>query len=268
MGRRIAIDLGGTYLRVGVIENNKILEYVNYETPKNKKKLLKLLVKLISDFMVDVEGIGVATPGPLKEGVIKNTPNLPLKNFDLKKFLKRRFKTRVEVENDADCVALAEFKLGCKKKNFFVVTIGTGIGGGIFVNGELYKGKNSAGEVGHIILEDGKDWEYWWKFYRRMSKDYFGRDILFKELLKMKNKKSREILNESSDVLAKGISSLINIFDPEVVILSGGIKETGRKFLKYIKKDSKKYIFLPGKFEIRWTKLKHPGMLGASLLLD
>jgi len=268
MGKRVAVDLGGTHLRVGVVEDNKIIEYVKYDTPKNRKELLSLLVNSISDFMVDVEGIGIAVPGPLEKGVIKNTPNIPLKNFDIKKFLGRRFKTRVEVENDANCVALAEAKWGCQKKNFFVLTIGTGMGGGVFIDGKLYKGTGFAGELGHIILDEGRDLEMLWKIYRKLAREYFGKDILFKELLRIGNKKSKEVLRGSSDVLAQGIVSLVNVLDPEVVVLSGGIKETGRRFLSSIKKDMKKYNFIPRKVDVTWTKLKHPGILGASLLLD
>ena len=108
MDKKIVIDLGGTNLRVGVMRKNKILKYVKTKTPKNKKDLLDEMINSISMFFdKDIKGIGVASPGPLENGIIKNTPNVPLKNFNLKKFLEKNFKTRVEIENDANCVALA-----------------------------------------------------------------------------------------------------------------------------------------------------------------
>jgi len=215
----------------------------------------------------NVRAIGIASPGPLKNGIILNPPNLPLRNFNLRKFLEHKFKVRVEIENDAKCVALAEARLGCKKKNFFILTLGTGIGGGVIINRELYTGEDYGGELGQIILDNGRTFEELWKEHRRLSEKYFGRVILVTDLLKIKNKKAKKILKDTSRYVGQGIASLINVFDPEIVILSGGIKETGDKFLKMIKKNTYRYVMLPKKTPIKWTSLEHPGILGASLLV-
>lgn len=271
MSKIIAVDLGGTYLRVALVKKNKILKYIKKNTPKEKKALLKEMVDSISQLMKrnekDIKAIGVASAGPLKQGIIKNPPNLPLKNFNLKKFLQDKFKKRVEIGNDANCVALAEAKFGCKKKNFIVLTLGTGIGGGIIVNNNLYDGEGYGGELGHIILNEGRDLENLWKNSRELSYKYFGKVLLVKDLLAMKDKNAKKILQQTSIYLGQGIASLINIFDPEIVILSGGIKETGKAFLEIVKKQTQKYSILPKKTQISWTKLKHPGILGASLLV-
>ncbi len=265
----IAVDLGGTYLRTALIENHRIIKYIKKETPKTKKELLEHLYSTIASLMSkDVKGIGVASPGPLKDGIIKNPPNLPLKNFNLKKELQGKFKVKVVVENDANCVALAESNLGCKKRNFIILTLGTGIGGGVIINNKLYFGEGCGGELGHIILDKGKDFESLWKESRILSKKYFGKTLLIKDLLKKKDKKAKEILKRTSNYLGQGIASLINIFDPEVVILAGGVKETGNSFLNMVKKQVNKYVILPHVPKIRWTKFKHPGILGASLLVE
>ena len=86
-------------------------------------------------------------------------------------------------------------------------------------------------------------------------------------MLKKRDRKNKKILNEVSKYLGQGIASLINVFDPEVVILAGGVRETGQVFLNMIKKQTEKYIMIPNKPDIRWTKLKHPGILGAGLLI-
>ncbi len=264
----ITIDLGGTNLRVALVRGNKIINYKKRKTPKQKHNLIIALFDSISSLMTkNVRAIGIASPGPLENGIIKNPPNLPLQNFNLKEKVKKVFNKKTVVENDASCVALAEMKLGCKKKNFIVLTLGTGIGGGIIINGELYKGSGYAGELGHIILDKGKDFEAIWKKNRGLVKKYFGKKLLIKDLLKKKDKKVKRILNKISKCLGEGIASLINIFDPEIVILSGGVKETGNKFLNMIKKETKKYVALPRMPEIEWTKLEHPGILGASLLV-
>ncbi len=264
----IAVDLGGTNLRVGLVINNKVTEYIKVRTPKTKKKLINELFNNISKLIEPgTKGIGIASPGPLINGIIKNPPNLPLKNFNLKKALQKKFKLKTEVENDANCVALAESKVGCKKNNFFALTLGTGIGGGVIINGKLYTGEGYASEPGHIILDQNKDFETLWKEKIKNAKKHFGKKITIKEMIEKRDKFSKKALDGIIDVIAKGTGSLINVFDPEVVILMGGIRETGNAFLKPLKKQTKKYVLLPRKPDIQWSKIKHPGILGASLLI-
>jgi glucokinase len=256
----VAVDLGGTNLRAALFSNGKILRYIKRSTPKTKDELLKTLVDVILEvFEEGVQAIGMGSPGPLKNGVIQNPPNLPLKNFDLKKFLERKFKVRVEIENDARCVAISESRFGCKKKNFIILTLGTGIGGGIIINGNLYHGMGNAGEFGSIVLNNKKTFEKWWQEYRQ--------DFILKDLMKSNDPKSKQVIEELVSCLGQGIGSLINIFDPEVVVLMGGVREAGRRFLEMIKKESYKYVIFPKKTPIIWSKLDHPGLLGASLLI-
>jgi predicted NBD/HSP70 family sugar kinase len=271
MKKIIAIDLGGTNLRASLVVNNKIVKYMKNKTPKNEKELIDLLFKNIQLLMdKDVKGIGVSCAGPLKDGIIRNPPNLPLKNYNLKAALERRFKKRVKVFNDAHCVALAESLLGVKKKNFIILTLGTGVGGGIIINGKLYEGQGFGGEMGHMILDDGKDFEslVGWKNTRELTKKAFGKELLINDLIKINNKKSKEILDKLTIHLGQGIGSLINIFDPEIVVLAGGVRETGSVFLDMIRKEVKKYSILPKTTPIQWSKLDHPGSLGASLLIN
>lgn len=257
----IAIDLGGTNLRVALVKNNKIVKYVKKKTPKDGKQLLDELCKSISSLMSKkVKGIGAGVPGPVINGIIKNPPNIKVKNFDFKSYLRNKFKVRVEVENDANCVALAEAVYGYKKKDFLVITLGTGVGGGVVLNGQLYCGEGYAGEIGHIILDKGKYFEDYWKKHRKNS--------LVKDMVKSRDKKDRANLNKLTDYVAQAIASMINVFDPELIVLAGGAREAGNKFLNLIKKKSKKYIFLPKRYGIKWTKLKYPGILGASLLVN
>ena len=294
----IGIDIGGTNLRVSLIENYKIKQYIKIRTPREKSAFISELFNLIDKIITnDVKGIGVASPGPLKDGIIQNPPNLKfLHNFNLKKALEQRFRKKVVLENDAKCVALAELYLGCKKNNFIILTLGTGVGGGIIINKKLYRGGGYAGELGHIILDNGEDFESLAasKALKRLTKEAFGRELLVNELLKMKNgtynslekepserlrtsvrsfqvntkEKARKILDEISMYLGQGIASLINIFDPEIVVIAGGIRETGSSFLNMIKKQVEKYSILPKKTKIEWSRLEHPGTLGASLLIS
>ncbi|MDD5700202.1 MAG: ROK family protein [Candidatus Nanoarchaeia archaeon] len=269
MTKKIGVDLGGTFLRVGIVKDNKVLKYIKKQTPKTEKELVNEMAKSISECMSkDVVGIGVACPGPLKDGIIYNTPNLPFKNFNLKRFLQNRFKKRVEIKNDAHCVALAESKLGCRKKNFIVLTLGTGIGGGIVIDGKLYEGEGYAGELGHLVINHGKYLETLWQENRKMAIGTFGGKFSIKDIFNKKDKVAREIIREIVMYLGQGIGSLISVFDPEVVILMGGVREAGNKLIRLITNEAKKYTIFPRIPKIKWSKLDHPGILGASLLID
>jgi len=267
----LAVDLGGTNLRMAVIKDRKVLEYWKERTPKTSRGIKAKLFELIDGFMADdIKGIAVASPGPLKGGTIMNPPNLPLRNYNLKAELQKKYKVPVVVKNDADCVAFAELKMGCKKDNFILLTLGTGIGGGVIMNGQLYRGEGYAGELGHIILNDGKDFEELAasKRLNEVTTKAFGKPKMFSELMKMRNGKANKILDEFTEYYGQGIASLIHCFDPEAVILAGGVREAGNRFLNMIKKRSRNHFEFPKKTPIRWSELKHPGIMGASLFLE
>lgn len=245
MTKVVTVDLGGTHIRVARVENNKIVKYIKKATPKNKKDILNELCRSIDECLTKgVKGIAISYAGHVENNVVKISPNLPLKGINLERFLQKKYKMKIVIENDANCAAIAEIKFGIKKKNFFVLTIGTGIGGGIVVDGKLFKGSNCGGELGHIILNNRKDFEY---HYQR-------------------SKNNKEKL---ADILGQGIASLVSVFDPEIVVLSGGLKRyAGLDFIKKIRKKTQKYMFLHRSPQINWSKLKHPETMGASTLID
>jgi len=276
----IAFDIGGTSIRCGLVLNNKILKVVSCDTPKSKELLLEKIVELAGNFMRDdVVGIGVGFPAPVKDGVVKNPPNVDLKNFNLKKYLEKKFGKRVEIANDVGCVALAELKMGIKRRNFFVIALGTGIGGGVVIDGKLYRGAGGYGsELGHIFVR-GKDFESLWKETKRRIEKEFGRGTLIRdlcEILGLRGKgqgirdkeKAREILEEAADYLGEGIASIVSVLDSEVVVLGGGIRDSGKVFLEMVNKSVAKYSFLPTKIRVVWGKVDMGGVIGASLLLD
>ena len=296
----IAFDIGGTSIRCGIVRGKKILKVVRCATPKSRKLFLDKIVEMGNEFMDtpldskhrtgrdDVVGVGVGFPAPVKDGVVKNPPNVRLKNFNLKKYLETQLdskhrtgqgKIRVEVANDVDCVALAELKFGIKRKNFFVIALGTGIGGGVVIDGELYHGGSGYGsELGHIII-NGKDFESLWKGTKRKIEREFGKGVLIRDLCKMvdgrwlmvdgkKNKaRAREILEEAADYLGEGIASVVSVLDSEIVVLGGGVRDSGKGFLRMVNKSVGKYSFLPKKVKVVFGKVDEAGVMGASLLL-
>ncbi len=269
----IAVDLGGSNLRVALVRNNKIIRLIRKKTGKTKEGILSDMNNSIFELInKDVKGIGIASPGPLKNGIIINPPNIPFRNFNMKRYFQNKFKIRIEVDNDANCVALAEHKLGAGrgKNNFFILTLGTGIGGGVVIMGKVYKSKDIGTELGNIYLTRNKTFEQLvgGKAISKITKEYFGEELNLSELMKINNAKSRRLLDEITEYYAQGIGSLINIFNPEIVVLAGGMREAGQRFLNVIRKKVEKYVTLPAHYKIVWSKLEEPGILGAALLID
>ncbi|MDA3836713.1 MAG: ROK family protein [Nanoarchaeota archaeon] len=264
----IAFDIGGTNTRCALVEKNKIIKFDSIKTPKTRKKFLDNVCSMTEAFMSpNVKGIGIAFPSTIEKGIVKHPTNVPLKNFDLARYIEGKFKKKCKILNDASCVALAEAHLGCKKKDFFVLTLGTGIGGGIIVDGKIYQGIGRGSEFGHMYVR-GADFESLWKATKKKIIRYYGEGVLVKDLVKIKEKKCKDILLEAADYLGEGIASIVTILDPETVILAGGIKESGPVFLKMIQDSVKKYAFIQRKIPVSWSKLSEPGILGASLLID
>lgn len=265
----LAFDIGGTSIRCAVVRGRKILKMIREKTPKTRKSFLEKISEMGNSLMEkDIVGVGVGFPAPVKDGVVKNPPNIRLKNFDLKKYLEKEFGKRVEIANDVDCVALAELKFGVRRKNFFVIALGTGIGGGVVIDGELYSGGSGYGsELGHILI-DGKDFESLWKETKKRIKEEFGKGVLVRDLVKMRNKKAQDILKEAAGYLGEGIASVVSVLDSEIVVLGGGVRDSGNKFLKMVDKEVKRKSFLPTKIRIVFGKVEEGGVIGASLLLD
>ena len=263
----IVFDIGGTSMRSALMKNNQILKYASIPTPKTKAEFLEKIVEFIDGFnSSNVKGIGIGIAGPVKDGVIKNAPNLVLKNFDLRKYLMKKYHKRVEIKNDAECFTIAELKKGSRLRNFLLITVGTGIGGGIVIDGKDYRGMGYGAEFGHMYIQD-EQWETLWKKTRARIKKEFGKELLIRDFVKMNDKKSKLILDECTDYFGKGIASLISAFDPEAVFIGGGVRDSGKYFIESVKKKVEKYSFIPRKTPIKWTTLENPGIIGASLLI-
>ena len=279
------MDIGGNKIDIGLVRGNKIIKTITFKTKKTKKALLNQIcdaIKLILGGQTSkIKGIGIGVASPVLNGVVLNPPNLPLKNFNLQKYLRSKFKVKVKVENDVNCYALAELKYGFGKKlnNFVFVTIGTGIGGAIVFNKKLYISKGSAGEVGHIIISDSRNkcgaghfgcFESMasGKALLKLSKEKMGKEYLAKELVLMArrgNKKARLVIDSISKYLGKGFVSIANMFDPDAIIVSGGVVEAGNMLF------SKARIILRknsmGKTKLLISEIEKGALLGAATLI-
>jgi len=226
----IGIDIGGTKTR-GILfdaSKNKILDKFIILTPQNKREFLLELKNQVEKLMKQkkIKGIGVGLPGIVNytTGELIKAPNLSFLNgWNAKKEF-NKFRIPIKSDNDSRCFLRAEYMLGAVKnyKNALALTVGTGIGGGMMINGEIYYGKNnSAGEFGHMIINNGKSFE------------------------ELGAKKAFLKYGDRSKVIGIGVANLINSFNPDVVVLGGGGIVSGKVNLDKVKKTARKYVKSP-----------------------
>ncbi len=241
------IDIGGTNI---IIIDNRIKRF---KTPKTKKQLISLIRNNTKGKL----GIGVA--GIVENGKVLNSPNIPyLNNLDLKKEL------NAVVDNDVNCFTLAEARLGAGKRKHIVfgLTLGTGVGGALVINNKVYR--SSAGEIGHHIINFNG-----YKcicgnrgcFEEYCSKRFFKRKHVSSE------KASQPVFNEYAKYLGIGLANIINIIDPDIIVIGGGITKAHKHFLFKAKQEARKRVLNPNnRTEIKLANLKESVAIGARLL--
>lgn len=280
----IGIDVGGTKILGIVLNKKKVIETKKIQTPQNKKEFTKELIKLIKELSQKrkIKGIGLGLPGVVnrKKGTIINLPNIPtIKNLNIVKIIQKEFKIPVKIEKDVNCMALAElhFGLAKNKTNAVAITIGTGLGGGIIINKKLVIGKGSAGEVGHLnIYPNGHKCtcgnygcleEYTAsRAIKRYSQEAGFKNKTPKEiedLARKGNKKAKKIYEKLGYFLAIGLSDIIKVLHPEIIILSGNISNASDIFLEKTIKEVKKRTYFQI-CEIKKSKLKQTPAIGAA----
>ncbi len=259
----IGIDLGGTNLTGGIVSDTYTIKR-KYSVPTNqrwtKTELLDAMETLCRELMKGApagaqkpEAIGIGVPGTANQqtGRLEYANNLAAEDFDIPGEMEQRLGITAAFENDANAAAWAEFQIGCGRgtNNFILLTLGTGVGGGVIVNGQLMRGVNyAAGELGHMVLyPEGRPctcgrigcFEMYGSATGLLQdvRDLRGRFPASPLFDNQEELDGRRILGEAkrgdgcaglalkryvSD-LAQGITNLINIFQPEVLALGGGI---------------------------------------------
>ncbi|MGV8152567.1 MAG: ROK family protein [Candidatus Nanoarchaeia archaeon] len=282
----VGVDIGGTKMLAILFDGKKAVKLEKLETEQKKNKFVKEIIKVIEDISrgYKIEGIGLGLPGLLdrKNGEIINLPNLHMKNIPIKKIVEKHFKVPVIIEKDANCMAIAEHRLGLAKsrKNAIVLTLGTGIGGGFILNNNLYIGRGCAAEVGHMNIEPegylcncgnkGCLEEYIsGRAIMRLAKNMGinaknPREVEF--LARDGNKKAREVYKKIGYYLGVGIASIVVLFDPEIIILSGSLIKAHDLFLEETIKTARKKVFFKTLPEIKLSNLDNSPALGAACL--
>jgi len=304
----LAIDLGGTKIAVGLVNFKGKVIKKNVESTEIKKgaqgvikQILRMGDDLLAGFQEKVVAIGIGTAGPLdiKRGLIFFAPNLPgWHNVQIVKPLKNHFHLPVYFDNDANAAALGEFLFGAGKgtKNMIYLTISTGIGGGIIIDKKLYHGRGNAGEIGHMIIDPNgpkcrcgnygcleafssgtaiareakknlKKASLIWKLAKGKKKNIDARLVF--EAYKNGDKLAQKIILKSLVALGIGLVNITHIFNPDKVILGGGVMKDKKYILPFLRDFVRKKVMFGFEKDIKIeaTKLKSDvGLIGAASL--
>lgn len=273
---RIGVDLGGTNIAVGLVnENAEIVKKLSVPTGAERPgeaivadiaTLCKNVCSEANVTLADVESIGIATPGTANHdtGVVEYANNLPFRKFPIAELLASNLggNVKVRIENDANAAAWGEACAGAAKgtTNSVMITLGTGVGGGIVIDGKVYSGFNYAGgELGHIVIEkDGVQCSCGrkgcWEAYSsataliRMTKEKIeecrvqGRETIMADAPRVSGRTAcdamragdaaaKEVYDKYVSYLACGLANIVNIFQPEVISIGGGISGEGQSLI-------------------------------------
>lgn len=276
---KIGVDLGGTRLHVALIKDNKIIKEIRTtHKQKNREYILKQLTENIEKlFNKNIKGIAIGVAGIIKSGRCIDLPNLPsLNNVNLKKIISRKFKVKTLIENDVNCFAVRQ-QMHYKAKNLVCLTLGTGVGGGIVINSRLYKGGGFAGEIGHMVIREGGLKEAGGRqgtleaycSGTAIEKRYYNLTKKRKkviEIAKLKTKADRKIINETGYYLGIGLANIVNILNPEIIVIGGGVSNVKGLF-SVAEKEMKKRILKGVNVKVVRNKLEGSTAIGAVRLL-
>lgn len=309
----VGIDLGGTNIVAGVVdEEYNIIAKASTKTncPRPEKEIADDMAKMALQAVKnanldisDIEWIGIGTPGIANSttGIIERANNLGFENTPMVKYISESIDKPVFIENDANAAAYGEYVAGAAKgaKNAVCITLGTGVGGGIIVDGKIYAGSNFAGaEIGHTVIEvDGAKCSCGRKgcfeAYSsatgliRMSKEamaQFPDSIMNKmadekgkvtartsfDAMRAGDKPAKDVVDKYIKYLAAGITNTINIFQPDVLCIGGGVCNEGDPLLLPVKALVEKEDFASNsakRTEIVIAKLGNDaGIIGAAFL--
>lgn len=286
----ISIDIGGTKILGAYFKKNgEILdrEKVSSKGRKGFSVLMNQIYHVIDTLMErnigKLKGIGIGIPGIVdSNGKVVLTPNLPIQDFDLSKHLKEKYKVPVKIGNDVNLGTLGEYKqLKKRYRNVIGIFPGTGLGGGFIIDGKLYIGKGFAAEIGHIpVVKDGylcgcgnrgclecyaskQGIIHYIKDEIEKGKDtVLKKEVLTGVIKSSKLKKAYDnqdevavgAVNSFIDYLAMGFGSMMNIFNPDVIIFGGGVIDAfgDDMFYQVVEKSSKhahKAVYAETKFK-------------------
>lgn len=281
----IGVDIGGMSIKVGLVdENGKILVSNRRKTGRTSEIAIENTAEQIKEILEesklsekDIAGIGIGCPGLIdsENGVVDRNSNMKWDKFPLVAVLKKHFDVKIKISNDANVAALGETIFGCAKdyKNAIMLTLGTGVGGGIIIDNKIYEGGFSQGaELGHMVVKvDGvkcgcgrrgcleayasatglirmtkeemnkNPLSDMWKFVDGDIEKTDGRTAF--ECAKKGDVSANKVVNKFVKYLSEGMMNLMNAFRPEAFILGGGVSAQGKYLTEKIERYCEKRFY-------------------------
>ena len=272
---RVGIDLGGTNIAAGVVDDAyQIISYTTIPTEAHRPpeqivasmcQAVRAVLRQAGLSEADCGSIGVGAPGTCdgESGVVYRSYSLDWTDLPLSAMMSASFSVPVRVNNDANCAALAEVKAGAARgrRNIVLVTLGTGVGSGIVIDGKIYSGlKGSGAEMGHMMLKLGGERCYCGR--RGCWDAYASATALIHQARAAAKRQPRSLLNtihqldgksvfdaaaqgdaaasavidRYCEYLSVGVSNIVNALAPEIILIGGGISRQGERILAPIRR--------------------------------
>ncbi len=254
----IGVDVGGTKcLGVRVDDHGALQDELRRPTPDAANLITELCVLVEQLRTPETQSLGVGLPGLVtKSGVFRTSPHISgITDVEVKTLLEDHFDFPVVVDNDATAAAFGEWKIGAARnaENAIVVSIGTGIGGGIVMGGQMQRGAQGfAGEIGHIVVDvDGAECECGqqgcWETVASgdalvlLSGGLSGPEVM--SLAARADSWAEGVVDEFSRWVARGLATLINVCDPQIVVIGGGVVTSEAQFVHKLPAYVSQYLY-------------------------
>ena len=306
----VGIDLGGTNIAAGLVtEDGKILSNKSIPTRAERDwkeivadmaALSKEVISMAGVDVSEVAGVGIGCPGSIdnENGICAYSNNIKMEKADIRGEFQKHFDIPVNLENDANAAALGEYEVnGNGAKSYVFVTLGTGIGGGVVLDGKIFRGHNGVGaEIGHTVIVSGGEectcgrkgcWEAYGSVTALIRQTKAAMDknpdsMLHKlaeeagkvtgkitfDAAQAGDKTAQEVLDAYFGYVAEGITNMVNIFQPEKIVIGGSVSKQGDYLLNPIKervnKDDYNRYMHKAEVEIA-TLFGDAGIIGAAL---
>jgi glucokinase len=290
----IGVDLGGTNIVVGAMTADGSAQHAMHSVPTRAElgadavveRIVQLAERVIAETMATAGvarsaflGVGIGSPGPLdrEKGLVIFTPNLGWRNFPLRDRVADGLRLAATLDNDANCATLGEWWIGAAKgaKHVVGLTIGTGIGGGLILNGKLYHGVSDvAGELGHITIDSTgrkcgcgnygclEAYASGPAIAQRAREALQGGEISIMPSLvdgdlsrltaatvfdasKQGDELAGHVVRDTAKFLGIGVANFLNIFNPEVVVIAGGVTQAGEALFEPLRAEARRRAFAP-----------------------
>jgi len=252
----LGVEIGGTKLQAGVCDRHgRIQQLVRIGVVRRRgrrgilDRLTRIIPPLLVGYKIDAVGVGFGGPVDSPRGrVVRSFHIAGWDGFNLQRWFRRNFRVPAVVENDTNCAALAEALVGAGKgkRSVFYSNVGTGIGGGLVIDGVLYNGRAGAMEIGHTRFFAHGRWRILEEFCSGLSIE-----------------RGKTTLVQSAKYYGAALANAITLLNPDVVIIGGGVSLAGERFLRPVREQVARLVFHPFRANFRIV----PAALGETVVV-